>query len=133
MPLDIISIDAELNREINSRLEEYISKDVINHGDVIKDVIEIKPVDLLYRRAFLALLSGLKYPLVVMTGKKRLDNINMESKKKEHYGERVALPVSISYSDHLKLRDLGNLFSDVFVREDRHFEYLLTEFKKLVM
>ena len=125
VPMQMISYDEELREEINSRLLEYKHMDILNEGDTIVGIEKINTVQMFYRWAYLAKFEGMKYPMIIMQGYKSIDNINSESIKNKKYGERVVVPLSISETDNIFLRNNGMCFDDVLIRKDLAFEYLL--------
>lgn len=128
LPKEYVTFDEKLRKEINERLSEYKHKDIINQGDTIIGVESVRPTQLYYRVAYLAKFEGMKYPMIVMNGRKTIDNLNADSIKKGDYNNKklVAVPLAISETDAKYLKEYGIEFEEVLVRDDEHFEYLLT-------
>jgi hypothetical protein len=125
VPIQSVAFDEELKNEINTRLLEYTHKDILNEGDTIVKVEKLHTTQIFYRWAYLAKFDGMRYPMIVMSGYKSVDKLNAESIKNKKYGEKVAVPLSISETDDWYLRNHGICFDDVLVRKDSAFEYLL--------
>lgn len=125
VPIQSVAFDEELKNEINTRLLEYKHKDILNEGDTIVKVEKLHTTQIFYRWAYLAKFDGMRYPMIVMSGYKSVDKLNAESIKNKKYGEKVAVPLSISETDDWYLRNHGICFDDVLVRKDSAFEYLL--------
>ncbi len=124
VPRESVIIDEILAGEINDRLNEYKHMDILNEGDTIKEIKSIHATQIFYRWAYLAKFEGMKYPMIVMLGKKSIDNVGRESVKENKYGMRVAVPLAISNSDDKYLRAHNIVFDDVIKRDDTYFEYL---------
>lgn len=124
VPRESVIFDEELKREINDRLAEYKHMDILNEGDTIVGIESINTSQLYYRWAYLAKFEGMKYPMIVMQGKKTVEKVNSESIKKKDYGKRVAVPLAISRSDSILLDQNGMSFDDVLIRDDDSFKYL---------
>jgi len=124
LPRETVEMDEELNREIKARIDEYISSDYIKSGDVINDFESITSKKMLFRWAYLAKFEGMKYPMIIMTGRKKVDNVNAKSQKEGRF-DFLAMPVAISRTDSLYLEQNGIGFENVLIREDEYFEYLV--------
>lgn len=124
VPQESVEQDEELRREINERLEEYRSKDILNEKATIRSINDLHSAQILYRWAYLAKFYGMKYPMIVMQGHRTVDNVNDKSKKEGDYGKKVALPLAVSRSDEGFFSELGVELGKVLVREDHFFEYL---------
>lgn len=124
LPRESVIRDAELQREMNERLREYIDSDYVDDGDIIENVTDLKTVRLFYRWAYLVKFRGMKYNLIVMTGKRRVDNVNARSNLAGNFDREVAVPLAISESDRAYLENNGIVFGDSLVRADLFFEYL---------
>ena len=124
VPRESVEQDEELCREINERLEEYRSKDILNEKATIRSINDLRSVQILYRWAYLAKFQGMKFPMIVMQGRRTVGNVNDKSKKDGDYGQKVALPLAVSRSDEAFFRELYVDLGKVLVREDHFFTYL---------
>lgn len=124
LPRETVERDEELRREMNERLREYIDADYVDEGDIIENVTALNSVHLFYRWAYLAKFEGMRYSLIVMSGRRRVDNVNARSNIEGNYNKDVAVPLAISESDHAFLKSRGTQFTNILVRSDRFFEYL---------
>lgn len=124
VPRESVEQDEELRREINVRLEEYRSKDILNEKATIRSINDLRSIQILYRWAYLVKFQGMKFPMIVMQGHRTVDNVNDKSKKDRDYGQKVALPLAVSRSDEEFFCELGVDLGKVLVREDRFFTYL---------
>lgn len=125
LPRENTVIDSELSREINTRLAEYVGLDRVTAGDIIQNIHSITSERIFFRWAYLVKLEGMIYPMIVMTGKRSVEKLNVESKKKGNFGITV-LPVAVARSDAGLLQGLGEEFRSVLVREDNYFDYLVS-------
>ena len=125
VPVQFVNFDEELRDEINSRLLEYKHMDILNEGDTIVSIDKLHTTQIFYRWAYLAKFEGMKYPMIVFCGYKSIDHMNANSIKNKKYGKRIAIPLSISETDDMYLKEKGINFDDVLVRKDSVFEYLL--------
>lgn len=124
VPRESVQYDEELRNEINARLLEYKHMDILNEGDTIVSIESLHTTQIYYRWAYLVKFEGMKYPMVVMQGKKSISNVNAETIKRGNYGKKVVVPLAISVTDAAYLRNNNMLFEDVIVRKDDAFEYL---------
>lgn len=125
VPVQSVNFDEELRNEINSRLLEYKHMDILNEGDTIVSIDKLHTTQIFYRWAYLAKFEGMTYPMIVFSGYKSIDHMNANSIKNKKYGERIAIPLSISETDDMYLKQNGIIFDDVLVRNDSAFKYLL--------
>lgn len=129
VPVQTVDFDEELRTEINNRLLEYKHMDILNEGETIVGIEKLHTTQIFYRWANLAKFEGMTYPMIIMQGYKSIDKMNAGSIKSKNYGEKVAVPLSISETDDEFLRKNGICFDDVLVRKDSAFEYLLEKTK----
>lgn len=125
VPLQSVNFDEEIKNEINNRLKEYKHMDILNEGDTIVNIENVHTTQIYYRWAYLVRFEGMKYPMIVVSGYKSIDNMNANSIKNKKYGEKIATPLSISETDDKYLKANGISFDGVIVRKDSAFEYLL--------
>lgn len=125
VPIQSVYFDEELRKEINNRLLEYKHMDILNEGDTIVSIERLHTTQIFYRWAYLAKFEGMKYPMIVVSGYKSIDNMNANSIKNKNYGEKVAIPLSLSETDDEYLKNNQICFDGVIVRKDSAFEYLL--------
>lgn len=132
IPRDSVEITARLQKEINERIKEYRSKDIIRVSDFVCRFDEMEPIKLFYRSTPLVILKGMKYPMFVLKGQRRVTNVNSDSKARNNYDKKpVASILSISESDACTLGKMGCDTSELLVREDSFFEYLHSESAKI--
>lgn len=124
VPKEAVEQDEELRREINERIQEYKHMDILNEGDTIVEIEQLRSTQIYYRWAYLAQFHGMKYPMIVMRGYRSIDNVNADSVQKALYGKHVAVPLAISKTDQLLFEQYGMEIEGVLVREDEMFEYL---------
>jgi hypothetical protein len=124
VPVQSVNFDEELRTEINNRLLEYKHMDILNEGDTIVSIDRLHTTQIYYRWAYLAKFEGMRYPMIVIPGYKSIENMNAGSIKNKNYGEKIAIPLSISETDNEFLKSNGMYFEDVLVRKDEAFEYL---------
>lgn len=124
VPQESVEQDEELKNEINERLKEYKHLDILNEGDTIRSIEELRTTQIYYRWAYLSRFKGMKFPMIVLRGYKSLEKVNIGSRKKGKYGKHVVIPLSISKTDAEFLRQHGISFDGTIVREDHLFEYL---------
>lgn len=125
VPVQSVNFDEELRNEINSRLLEYKHMDILNEGDTIVSIDKLQTTQIYYRWAYLAKFEGMKYPMIITSGYKSIDYMNAYSIKNKKYGEKIAIPLSISETDNEYLKENGISFDGVLIRKDAAFEYLL--------
>lgn len=130
VPIQYVNFDEELRNEINSRLLEYKHMDILNEGDTIISIDKLHTTQIYYRWAYLAKFEGMTYPMIVIPGYKSIDHMNANSLKNKNYGKRIAIPLSISETDDMYLKENGISFEDVLVRKDSAFKYLLDKTSK---
>lgn len=124
VPQESVDLDRELEDEINKRLQEYKHKDILNEGDTIRSVQNLRTTRLMYRWACLARFEGMRYPMVVMKGYRRVDKLNMDSLRENKFGYSVALPLSVAEVDRSWLEKHGFNLENVLVRASEKFDYL---------
>lgn len=124
VPRESVQYDEELRREINERLSEYKHMDIIEEGDTIISIETLHTTQIYYRWAYLVKFEGMKYPMVVMQGRKSIDKVNADTRENGLYGRQVVLPLAISKTDDEYLRNNKLCFDEVIVRNDEVFEYL---------
>lgn len=128
LPIKTVDLDEELLTEIKERIREYIDLDYIKSGDVVQNFKDISSVHIFFRWAYLTKIKGMKYPMIVMTGKRQVENLNAKSKKSGKF-DWVAAPVSISETDAKFLKSQSIEFSSTLIRSDHCFEYLANSIK----
>ena len=124
VPQESVEQDEELKKEINERLKEYKHLDILNEGDTIRSIEELRTSQIFYRWAFLTRYKGMKFPMIALRGYKSIEKVNLKSRKKGSYGKHVVIPLSISKTDAVFLNQHGITFDGTIVREDHLFEYL---------
>ncbi len=124
VPIQTVNYDDELRSEINTRLLEYKNRDILDKGDTITEIVKIQPMQMYYRKAYLAKFEGMIYPMIVFQGFKSIDKINFNSKKISNFGDKIAVPLSIACTDYEYLRSKGFRVNEILVREDTAFSYL---------
>ena len=124
VPQESVEQDEELKKEINERLKEYKHLDILNEGDTIRSVEELKTTQIFYRWAYLTRYRGMKFPMIALRGYKSIEKLNVKSRKKGSYGKHVVIPLSIAKTDAAFLKQHGISFDGTIVREDHLFEYL---------
>lgn len=130
VPMQTVAFDDELRNEINNRLMEYKHMDILNEGDTIVSIERLHTTQIYYRWAYLAKFEGMVYPMIVFSGYKSIDDMNANSIKSKKYGEKIAIPLSLSETDDMYLKSHGMCFDGVIVRKDSSFEYLLEKTKE---
>ncbi|MGN0424008.1 MAG: hypothetical protein ACI4FY_01705 [Acetatifactor sp.] len=125
VPRESVQYDEELRQEINDRLLEYKHMDILNEGDTITSIEALHTTQMYYRWAYLVKFEGMKYPMVVMQGKKTISNVNAKSIGKGDYGRKVVVPLAIAETDAKFLAMNQIHFENVIVRRDGAFQYLL--------
>lgn len=128
LPVETVDLDEELLKEIKERIQEYIDLDYIKSGDVVQTFTGISSVHILFRWAYLTKIKGMKYPMIVMTGRRRVEDLNAKSKKSGNF-DIVAAPVSVSESDAKFLKSQSIEFKSTLKRSDSCFEYLANSIK----
>lgn len=123
-PRESVAMDEELRTEINNRLQEYKHMDILNEGDTIRGIKELRSTRILYRWACLARFEGMRYPMIVMQGRSSVDKLGMDSLRGRRYGEPVAIPLSVAEADRSWLEDHGFRMDNILVRSSEKFEYL---------
>ena len=124
VPPESIEKDDELKKEINERLREYKQLDILNEGDTIQSIEELKTTQIFYRWAYLTRYKGMKFPMIALQGYKSIEKMNIGSRKKGKYGKKVVIPLSIAKTDADYLRQHNISFDGTIIREDHLFEYL---------
>lgn len=124
VPQESVEQDEELKNEINERLKEYKHLDILNEGDTIRSIEELRTTQIFYRWAYLARFKGMKFPMIILRGYKSLEKMNIGSRKRGRYGKHVVIPLSIAKTDAAFLSQHGISFDGTIVREDHLFEYL---------
>ena len=124
VPRESVDMDKELEREINARLLEYKHKDILNEGDTIRKIRKIHSSRIMYRWACLARFEGMRYPMVVMEGRRYVDKLNMNSLRQNKFGYSVAVPLSVAEADKEWLLAHGFDLENVIIRSSEKFDYL---------
>ena len=124
VPRESVQQDEELRREINERLQEYKHKDILNEGDTICGIERLVSTQIFYRWAYLLKLNGMTYPMIVLKGRKTIENVNRLSRETLSYGKTVAWPLAIAESDARLLKRSGIDCSGLLVRKDECFAFL---------
>jgi hypothetical protein len=114
-----------LTREINQRKDEYTSLDTFKNADILNHVERLHPILIFYRWGYLAKFKGMRCPLIVLTGRRSIENVNADSVAAGVKSQMVAMPIAISRSDHAYLRRHGIRLDQAMVRDDDCFEELL--------
>lgn len=122
IPRDSIVMDAEITKEIRERLQEYKHRDILNDGDTIKEINNIKTHEIRYIRAFLAKFHGLPHPMIVLRG--------WDNDKENNSIKIIYMPTAISKSTQLYLEEQGVSLDKYLVREDEFFNYLIENINK---
>lgn len=128
LPIETVDLDEELLKEIKERIQEYIDLDYIKSGDVVQTFTGISSVHMLFRWAYLTKIKGMKYPMIVMTGIRKIEDLNAKSKKSGNL-DMIVAPISISESDAKFLKSQSIEFSSTLKRSDSCFEYLANSIK----
>lgn len=126
VPRESVEQDEELCREINERIKEYKHLDILNEGDTIISIEKLQSTQIFYRWAYLAKFEGMKYPMIVMRGYKSIDKSGAASIRKGTYGMHIAVPLALSRTDAIYLKNNKMENPEVIVRNDDNFEYLLS-------
>lgn len=106
IPLSSVQIDNELRREIEERLQFYLSNDYFNDDNSIDRVEDFTAKELKYRDAFFVKISNLPHPFIVIIWC--------------YDDEQCIAPIAISSSDAVKVKNSNKYL----VRRDSCFEYL---------
>jgi hypothetical protein len=67
----------------------------------------------------------MRCPLIVLTGRRSIENVNADSVAAGVKSQMVAMPIAISRSDHAYLRRHGIRLDQAMVRDDDCFEEFL--------
>ena len=121
-------LQERLLSEINDRKEEYVLKDAIQNGNILDSVTALRPIRIFYRWGYLAKFEGMRMPMLVLTGRISLDNMNTESVAAGEKSRSVVMPVALAASDQVYLESHRIRFDKVLVRDDRCFR----EFAKAI-
>lgn len=113
-----------LTQEINQRKDEYTSLDTFKNADILNHVERLHPILIFYRWGYLAKFKGMRCPLIVLTGRRSIENVNADSVAAGVKNQLVAIPIAISKSDHAYLKRHGVLLDRAMVRDDDCFEEL---------
>lgn len=113
IPLNSVTIDSELEREIHERLQFYIAMDYIKDGSTVKDIEKMYTKEIRYRSMYYVKLSGFQNPFLAVP----------YDLMKNGKTETRIMPLSISLSD------MDNSFfeetgQDYLFRRDEYFCYL---------
>lgn len=122
-----------LTDEINDRKEEYVTLDAIQNGNVLDYVTALRPIHIFYRWGYLAKFEGMEAPMIVLTGRISLENVNTETVAAGVKARQVAMPVALAESDEKYLRYYGIHFDKVLVRDDSCFRDLIEATTDMVL
>ena len=118
----------QLDKELKENLSNYAKHNYIEYSNVLNSDCEpkITSVRIIFRWAYIVKLDKMRYPMIVLTGKKSaLNNDNFKT------NIFVVEPLAISQSDCEYLENCGIVFDDVVVRNDACFDFLLEETNKI--
>lgn len=124
LPKDAVYIDSVLENEIVNRLKLYVSKKILEDGDVIKSISGFRTKEIRYRKAYYVVMHNFDYPMIAIS----------YYEMKSNGRSRVLKPIAISERDARKV-EIGES-SEYLIRRDSYFEYLngykkeLEEFSK---
>ena len=65
-PRSSVTIDEELEREIQERLWQYLKEGYFNEGDTISDIENIRTRETRYRRSYFVQMKGFQYPFIAI-------------------------------------------------------------------
>jgi hypothetical protein len=117
----IRELNQRLVTELNERKEEHVLADSLKNGNVIQDIESVQPIHIFFRWGYLAKFVGMRYPMLVFSGKLTTENTNAHTKASGFRGEKVLLPVNISASDKAFLESVDMLPEKVLSRGDSCF------------
>lgn len=125
-PRSEVELTEELTDEIKSRLSDYKHKDYVDVSDMVVSFDSIKAEGISYRIVPLVRLQGLRYPLMVLRGQRRHDNVSANSVAEGKLDKKtVGMILSLSHTDAAAMEARGVLPEGVMVRGDANFDYLL--------
>lgn len=113
-----------LVKEINERKDEYNTLDSMKNGDILNHLDQFNPIHIFYRWGYLVKYAGMRGPMIVLSGRRTVENVNANSIAAGVKPQVVLVPIAISDSDHAYLRQHGVTFDQVMVRDDDCFDEL---------
>ena len=132
LPRDTVEISDGLINEINERISEYAHKDIIRMLECVCNIESMEAMAIYHRTALLVKLDQMTYPMIILTGKRQIGNVGIDSRDKNKFDRRIrAYILSISKSDSNVLKKNGIETSELLIRDDRYFDYLLEKSKEL--
>ena len=127
----LYQLNGRLVEELNGRKDEHVQADALKNGDVIDNITDIRPLRLFFRWAYLAKFAGMRYPMLLLSGKLSAENTNAHTKAAGVRRETVIRPVNLAQTDKEFLEELGMLPENALARPDACFEGLEEEFDRL--
>ena len=121
----LTELNTRLVADINERMDEHIYCDTVKNGDILSSVDELRPIRIFYRWGYLAKFRGMRYPMVVYSGKRSVSNVNADSVAKGVTTTFVVMPIALSKWDHDYLAENGIVFHKVLQRNNECFDALL--------
>lgn len=118
------ALNTRLVTEINERMDEHVYCDTVKNGNILDSVLKLHPIRIFYRWGYLAKFQGMRYPMIVYTGKRSVTNVNADSVAKGVKTTFVAMPIALSEYDRAYLAQNGISFEKVLTRKDDCFEEL---------
>ncbi len=113
LPRNSVTIDDELEREIQERLWQYLKDGYFNEGDTINDIDNLRTRETRYRRSFFVQMKGFQYPFIAI----------MYYPERNRRAGKVITPIAIATSDAMKI-DYSARIHEYLIRDDECFEYL---------
>lgn len=118
-------LNTRLLTDINARMDEHVYCDTVKNGDVLSSVNKLCPIRVFYRWGYLAKFRGMRYPMVVYSGKRSVTNVNADSVARGVQSTFVMMPIALSQWDHAYLAANGISFHKVLQRSNECFDPLL--------
>lgn len=140
-PRDSASVDEafrdelreRLTNELNERKDEYVSLDTMKNGDILNHVDRFNPILVFYRWGYLAKFKGMRSPMIILTGKKNIGNVNADTAATGIQSKFVAVPIALCRTDYAYLQRHGITFDQTMVRDDDCFDELIEETEHMIL
>lgn len=137
-PRDSASVDEafrdelreRLTNELNERKDEYVSLDTMKNGDILNHVDRFNPILVFYRWGYLAKFKEMRSPMIILTGKKNIGNVNADTAATGIQSEFVAVPIALCRTDYAYLQRHGITFDQTMVHDDDCFDELIAEIRQ---
>ncbi len=133
--------DETFRRELNTRLVNEINElkkeredresggsgqneDLIKNQNILDSVTAFEPIRIFYRWGYFAQFEGMRYPMVVLSGRKTVERTENGQEQTGSGSVIVLRPVALAQSDWEYLEENGIVFDGVLQRSDDCFAYL---------